>query len=123
MLFHTLLHRAKGRLARVRTARKPGALRCTLEVLEDRSLLSGSALGGGAVAAAYGSLPLAFEANRGQDAPGVDFQAHGSGYTLCLTPQAAVLRLTVRERGPAATCCAWDWSAATRPPPPWAWTP
>lgn len=94
MVFRTLLHRVKGRPTRNRTPRKPVTRRCTLEVLEDRSLLSGSALGSGAVAAAYGNLRLVFEANRGQDAPGVDFQAHGSGYTLSLTPQAPVLDLS-----------------------------
>jgi hypothetical protein len=94
MVFHALFRSSKGRPARARTTRKPAPPRCTIEVLEDRSLLSGSALGTGAVAAAYGNLPLAFEANRGQDAPGVDFQAHGSGYTLSLTPQGAVLDLS-----------------------------
>jgi hypothetical protein len=100
MLFHTLLQRMKNRPTRLRTARKPATRRCTVEVLEDRSLLSGSPLGTGTAAAAYGNLPLAFEANLGQDAPGVDFQAHGSGYTLSLTPQAAVLDLS---KGPGSS--------------------
>jgi hypothetical protein len=63
-------------------------------VLEDRSLLSGSALGSGAVPGAYGQLQLAFEANQGQAAPQVNYLAHGSGYTLSLTPQKAVLDLS-----------------------------
>jgi hypothetical protein len=100
MVFHALFRSVKGRPARACTTRRPAKPRCTIEVLEDRSLLSGSALGTGAVAAAYGNLPLAFEANRGQDAPGVDFQAHGSGYTLSLTPQAAVLDLS---KGPGSS--------------------
>jgi hypothetical protein len=41
----------------------------------------------------YGQLPVSFEANQGQtDAP-VRFLAHGSGYSLALTPQEAVLSL------------------------------
>ncbi len=46
-----------------------------------------------APATAYGNLPLAFEANQGQAAPAVDFLARGSGYTLALTPSAAVLSI------------------------------
>jgi hypothetical protein len=45
------------------------------------------------VDAAYGRLPLAFEANQGQFAAPVDFQASGSGYTLGLTAQQAHLDL------------------------------
>jgi hypothetical protein len=41
----------------------------------------------------YGKLPLSFEANRGQTAPQVKFLARGPGYTLFLTPDAAVLSL------------------------------
>ncbi|HEV8716789.1 MAG TPA: SBBP repeat-containing protein, partial [Candidatus Binatia bacterium] len=43
--------------------------------------------------AAYGKLPLHFEANRGQSDPQVKFLAHGSGYTLFLTATEAVLAL------------------------------
>jgi hypothetical protein len=63
-----------------------------LERLEDRSLLSSSALTSTA-AAAYGQLPLAFEVNQGQAAAGVNYLAHGNGYTLALTPQQAMLAL------------------------------
>ena len=42
---------------------------------------------------AYGALPLAFEANRGQTAPEVRYLAHGQGYQLFLTNQEAVLTL------------------------------
>jgi hypothetical protein len=56
-----------------------------VERLEDRWLLSGGV--------AYTQLPLRFEANQGQADPQVRFLARGSGYTLLLTPQAAVLRL------------------------------
>ncbi len=43
--------------------------------------------------AAYGKLPLAFEANQGQTDPQVKFLARGRGYTLFLTATEAVLRL------------------------------
>ena len=42
---------------------------------------------------AYGKLPLAFEANRGQTDSRVRFLSHGSGYSLFLTPNEAVLAL------------------------------
>jgi hypothetical protein len=48
---------------------------------------------------AYGALPLAFEANQGQTAPEVRYQARGQGYQLFLTNQEAVLTL----RQPAST--------------------
>ncbi len=44
-------------------------------------------------AAAYGKLPLGFEANQGQTDSGVRFLSRGSGYLLYLTPDAAVLAL------------------------------
>jgi hypothetical protein len=46
---------------------------------------------------AYGRGPLAFEANRGQVDPQVDFLVRGAGYSLFLTPSEAVLALA----GPA----------------------
>src|SRR3989441_930914 len=46
------------------------------------------------VLAAYGKLPLSFEANQGQTEPQVKFLSRGSGYTLFLTPTEAVLTLT-----------------------------
>jgi len=45
------------------------------------------------VRAAYGHLPLIFEANRGQSNPAVKFLARGSGYELFLTANEAVLAL------------------------------
>jgi hypothetical protein len=42
---------------------------------------------------AYGNLPLAFEANRGQTDPEVGFLAQAAGYTLFLTGNEAVLAL------------------------------
>jgi hypothetical protein len=45
------------------------------------------------VQAAYGKLPLHFEANQGQSDEQVKFLSRGSGYTLFLTPTEAVLAL------------------------------
>jgi len=42
---------------------------------------------------AYGTLPLAFEANQGQTAPEVRYLAHGQSYQFFLTNQEAVLGL------------------------------
>ena len=41
----------------------------------------------------YGSLPLSFEANRGQAEKNVHFLSRGNGYTLFLTPAETVLTL------------------------------
>jgi hypothetical protein len=49
--------------------------------------------------AAYGNLPLTFEANQGQADPSVQFLSHGQGYTLLLRPGEAVLGF--REPRPA----------------------
>ena len=51
------------------------------------------------VPAAYGQLPVAFEANRGQTDPAVRFLARGRGQTLFLTPTEAVLVLATPARG------------------------
>ena len=64
-----------------------------LELLETRHLLSGIALQTDQAFAAYGQLPLGFEANQGQTDPQVDFLARGAGYALYLTPSQAVLAL------------------------------
>jgi len=45
------------------------------------------------VSAAYGSLPLSFELNRGQTDSRVHFLSRGNGYNLFLTPNEAVLSL------------------------------
>ena len=42
---------------------------------------------------AYGKLPLAFEANRGQAARQTRFLTHGKGYSLYLNPQGVTLTL------------------------------
>jgi hypothetical protein len=41
----------------------------------------------------YGAIPLAFEANRGQTDPSVQFLSHGQGYTLFIREGEAVLAL------------------------------
>ena len=61
---------------------KPSA-RLRLVALEDRT----------APSAAYGHLPLAFEANHGQADTGTDFLARGDGYALALGPTGATLGL------------------------------
>src|SRR5262249_4966046 len=58
-----------------------------VELLESRCLPSGTA-------SALRQLPLAFEANVGQADAQVRYLAHGSGYSLALTDQGAVLALT-----------------------------
>ncbi len=72
-------------------SRRPGrhASRPRIESLEGRALLSATS----GLAAGYGSLPLAFEANRGQADPQFDFLARGGGYALALTPAEATLAL------------------------------
>ncbi len=47
--------------------------------------------------AAYGQLPLSFEANRGQAGEAVNFLARGAGYTLALSPKEAVFALVHRS--------------------------
>jgi hypothetical protein len=52
--------------------------------------------------AAYGQLPLHFEANQGQTEPQVTFLARGRGYTLFLTGSEAVLVLRQPSKDPLA---------------------
>src|SRR5438477_2363159 len=49
------------------------------------------------LAEAYGKLPLSFEANQGQADRRVKFLSRGSGYTLFLTGDEAVLALRSRQ--------------------------
>jgi len=51
-------------------------------------------------AVAYGKVPLSFEANQGQTDPRVEFISRGSGYSLFLTSNEAVL--TLRKGAPAS---------------------
>jgi hypothetical protein len=48
-------------------------------------------------AAAYGRLPLAFEANRGQASAGVRYLAHGPGYGVFITANRMTLALAPRS--------------------------
>src|SRR5262245_19113748 len=77
---------------------KPGShffrsRRLRLEHLEDRRLLVTNTLDVSNPSERYGLLPLTFEPNVGQTAAEVDFLSRGSGYTLFLTNQEAVLSL------------------------------
>ena len=82
---------------------KPARRLLCLEVLEDRFCLSSLPLGTPLAqpdaamethaSAAYGQLPLSFESNQGQTDTRVNFLSRGSGYTLFLTPNEAVLSL------------------------------
>ena len=51
---------------------------------------------------AFGELPMSFEANQGQTDGEVRFLAHGSGYTMVLTPTEAVLSLAKPATGGGA---------------------
>jgi hypothetical protein len=51
------------------------------------------------VVAAYGKLPLNFEANQGQTDPRVKFLSRGRGYALFLTGNEAVLSLRTQKSG------------------------
>ena len=51
------------------------------------------------VAVGYGKLPLSFEINRGQTDSQVKFLSRGSGYTLFLTGNEALLALRKRSAG------------------------
>jgi hypothetical protein len=64
------------------------AVRLTLELLEDRTALSGNSLG-----AVYGQVPISFEPNVGQTDSQIGFLSHGSGYNLYLNASGAVLGL------------------------------
>lgn len=61
-----------------------------------------NAIAGTNVEAAYGKLPLRFEANQGQTDKQVKFLARGSGYLLYLTPAEAVLRLRGKDDAKSA---------------------
>ena len=74
-------------------ARQKVTFRPQLDGLEERTLLSGIPLAGPALNTAYGQLPLSFEVNEGQTDAQVNYLARGQGYTIFLTPQAAMLSL------------------------------
>jgi hypothetical protein len=89
---HPARHRQAGTPSRPRF--QPG-----LEALEERCLLSA----GDALAAAYGQLPLSFEANGGQSDAQVSFLAHGPHSALFLTQSGtAVLAIDPTATLPGA---------------------
>lgn len=57
---------------------------------------------GAQIDAAYGKLPLSFEANQGQADPQVKFLSRGSGYSLYLTATEAVLTPVSNNGSPTA---------------------
>jgi hypothetical protein len=97
--WHRLMHRKSPTSRRARRTPARGKLYSPirLEQLEERCLLAtsltGNGLGSEQLQAAYGQLPLSFEANQGQTAAQVNFLARGPGYGLFLTPGEAVLSL------------------------------
>jgi hypothetical protein len=86
-------HNPQPSLHRTRTGARPKPGRLLLEDLEDRCLLSDAPLGTAQLAAAYGQVPLSFEANQGQTDSQVRFLSRGSGYALFLTPGETVVSL------------------------------
>src|SRR6266852_7749052 len=88
---------------RLMRQRVPTRRRLTVELLEDRLCMSAMAIDTpltppdaatqARANAAYGQLPLSFEANQGQLDPQVNFLSRGNGYTLFLTTDEAVLGL------------------------------
>lgn len=85
-----------GKSKRDQSAARRRHFRPTLEWLEDRWLPSSSS-----VAASYLQTPLSFVANKGQTDASVDYLSEGSGYTLFLTAQGAVLSLQQSTLGNA----------------------
>ena len=68
--------------------------------------------------AAYGQLPLSFEANQGQVDPHVQFLTRGHGHTLFLTPSDAVLALRTDEaKGAGREGEAHQGKPSNNPPP------
>ena len=64
--------------------------------------------------AAYGNLPLSFEANRGQADPSVLFVSHSGQSSLLLTANSAVLLLQHRSNCPAEAAHS---KSCPQPPP------
>ena len=96
MLFSFLSHVFQGKAVRrpargprSRTKPRPRTRPLTVELLEERTVLSSSSAAG----AAYGHLPLAFELNRGQAPAGINYVAQSGLTSLDLTAQAAVLKM------------------------------
>ncbi|MFZ1220963.1 MAG: SBBP repeat-containing protein [Chthoniobacterales bacterium] len=71
--------------------------RSTSRIDREKPASAGAPINAAQVREAYGKLPLAFEANRGQTEEATNFRSRGAGYTLSLSPTEAVFLLT---RGP-----------------------
>lgn len=65
--------------------------------------------------AAYGKLPLSFQANNGQTDSRVKYLSRGAGYTLFLTPQESVLSLQKPAPHAGRAKAALDASARSTP--------
>ena len=66
-------------------------------------------------AAKYGQIPLAFEANQGQTDAQVRFLAHGEGYGLFLTSDAAIIQLQAQaDRSVTPTAIRMQFLGANR---------
>ncbi len=93
------VHRTRKPFRRQDRARPRGTFRPQLDALEERNLLSGlslvpaSSTAASSASSAYGQLPLSFEVNEGQTDSQVNYLARGQGYSIFLTPTAAVLNL------------------------------
>ena len=70
------------------------------------------------LAEAYGKLPLSFEANQGQTDNRVDFLSRGSGYTLFLTANEAVLSLSSLQSSQRAQRMTSNFLSASSAPSP-----
>jgi len=92
---------SSGRIHRRKPRRNFACRNVRLERLEERTVLSAVAPGAEQVPAAYGQIPLSFEANQGQTAAEVNFLSRGNGYALFLTPTEAVLSLHRSGSGPS----------------------
>src|SRR5438445_6055573 len=75
---------------------------------ESSSLRSPQRAGTVRLRASYGKLPLSFEINRGQTDARVNFLSRGSGYTLFLTGDEAVLSLRSQEPGVGSQKRKWQ---------------
>ena len=108
-----VLARFPGRRAPRRLARPVSA---KLEILEARDLPSVTGAAASQAWTAYGQIPLSFEANQGQTDSRVKFLSRGTGYTLFLTPQEAVLTLG-SDRAPRTAASGRDGMARLQKAP------
>src|SRR5262249_24080285 len=69
------------------------------DVGSDRGHKKGDPKANARIGQSYGKLPMLFEANRDQTDPRVKFIARGSGYSMFLTDNEAVMRLRIDDCG------------------------